>query len=113
MHELSVTESILNIVQDKAAQAGASRITRINLVLGDWSGLVDNCIQFYFDILSEGTSAERAALFFQRVPTRFHCRSCDAEFGASEYDWRCPRCGSLGGELVAGREFYVKSIEVE
>ncbi len=113
MHELSVTESILEIVQQKAAQAGASRIAGINLVLGSWSGFVDDCIQFYFDILSEGTLAEGAALSFQRIPTCFHCRSCGAEFSPHEYDWSCPQCGSLGGELIAGREFYVESIEVE
>lgn len=113
MHELSITESILKIVQEKAAQAGASHIIRINLVLGDWSGLVDDCIQFYFDILSEGTPAERALLSFQRVPARFHCRSCETEFSPSEYEWHCPECGSLGGELIAGREFRVESIEVE
>lgn len=113
MHELPVTESILEIVQEKAAQAGASRIARINLVLGDWSGFVDDCIQFYFDILSKETPAEGAALAFQRIPARFHCRSCGADFEPQEYDWRCPQCGSLGGELIAGREFYVESIEVE
>ncbi len=113
MHELPVTESILEIIQEKAAQAGASRITRINLVLGAWSGLVDDCIQFYFDILSEGTPAEGATLSFQRIPACFRCRSCGVEFEPPEYDWSCPQCGSLGGELIAGREFYVESIEVE
>lgn len=113
MHELPVTESILEIAQKKAAEAGASRITHINLVLGKWSGFVDDCIQFYFDILSEGTLAQGAALSFQRIPARFHCRSCGAEFTSHEYDWSCPQCGSLAGELIAGREFYVESIEVE
>jgi len=113
VHELAVTESILEIVQRKATQADASRITLIHLVLGEWAGLVDDCIQFYFDILSEGTLAEGAKLSFQRIPPRFRCRACGAEFSPSEYDWACPQCGSLGGELIAGREFYVESIEVE
>jgi len=113
MHELAVTDSIVKIVQEKGAEVGALRVTSINLVVGDWSGLVDDCIQFYFDILSEGTLARGATLCFQRIPACFHCRSCGAEFTPREYNWTCPRCGSLGGELVAGREFYVESIEVE
>lgn len=113
MHELPVTESILKIVQGKAAEAGASRIARINLVLGAWAGLLDDCIQFYFDILSEGGLAQGAVLSFHRVPARFQCRACGMEFCPSDDDWVCPRCGSLGGELIAGREFYVESIEVE
>ena len=113
MHELSITQSILEIAQQRATEAGASRIARINLRLGEWSGFVDDSIQFFFDILSEGTLAEGAELSLQRVSVRFHCRSCGTDFSPPEYDWSCPQCGSLGGELVAGREFYVESIEVE
>jgi hydrogenase nickel incorporation protein HypA/HybF len=113
MHELSITQSILEIAQHTAAEAGASRIVRINLRVGEWSGVLDDCIQFYFDILSQGTLAGGAELSLQRIPVRFHCRSCGTDFSPPEYDWDCPQCGSLGGELVAGREFYVESIEVE
>jgi hydrogenase nickel incorporation protein HypA/HybF len=113
MHELPVTQSILEIVEQKAAQADAKRIARINLRLGEWSGFVDDSIQFYFDILSEGTLAQGATLCFQRIPVRLRCRNCGAEFSPPEYDWRCPECDSLGGEMMAGREFYVDSIEVE
>ena len=113
MHELPVTRSILEIVEQSAAQANASHITRIDLVVGAWSGLVDDSIQFYFDILSEGTRAERAVLCFQHMPARFRCRTCKTEFAPADDDWRCPQCSGLGGELMAGREFYVASIEVE
>jgi hydrogenase nickel incorporation protein HypA/HybF len=113
MHELPVTQSILEIVEQKALEAGASRITRITLQLGEWSGFVDDCIQFYFDMLSEGTLAQGAELSLQRIPVRFRCRTCGEEFSPPEYDWRCPQCGSLAGEMMTGREFYVDSIEVE
>jgi len=113
VHELPVTESILEIAEKKATEVGASRITCVNLVLGEWSGFVDDCIQFYFDVLSEGTAAQGAVLSFQRIPARFRCRSCGAEFSPHAYDWSCPQCGGLGGELIAGREFFVESIEVE
>jgi len=113
MHELAVTESIVKIAQEKAGELGASRVTGINLVLGEWSGLVDDCIQFYFDILSQGMLAQGARLSFQRIPARFRCRSCEAEFTPSQYDWTCPRCRRLGGDLIAGREFYLESIEVD
>ena len=113
MHELAVAQSILDIVEEKAASANASRIARINLVLGEWSGMVDDCMQFYFDFLGKGTLADGALLSFRRIPARFLCRSCRAEFEADQDNWDCPKCGSLGGELTAGREFYVESIEVE
>jgi hydrogenase nickel incorporation protein HypA/HybF len=113
MHELPVTQSILEIVEQHASQAGASRVRRITLRLGQWSGFVDDSIQFYFDMLSDGTLAEGATLCFERVPVHFVCRNCGEGFSPPEYDWRCPKCGSLGGEMTSGREFYVDSIEVE
>ena len=112
MHEMAVTEDIMRIVTEHAAQAGAERITDIHLVIGDMSSFVDDSIQFYFDLLSPGTVAEGATLHFHRVEIRFRCRACGEEFAPDGMDWRCPKCGALGGEVIAGKEFYVESIEV-
>ncbi len=112
MHELAVTEDILRIVKEHAENAGASRVTDITIVVGDMSSFIDDSIQFYFDQLSPGTIAEGATLHFKRIQTRFRCRQCDAEFSPDRLDWRCPACGAMGGEVIAGKEFYVESIEV-
>ncbi len=109
MHELAVTEDILRIV---AEHAGGQQITDIYLVIGDMSSFVDDSIQFYFDQLAPGTMAEGATLHFKRIPIRFRCRACAHEFKPVGLDWRCPNCGALGGEVIAGKEFYVESIEV-
>ncbi len=112
MHELAVTEDILRIVKEHAENAGASRVTDITIVVGDMSSFIDDSIQFYFDQLSPGTIAEGATLHFKRIQTRFRCRQCDTEFSPDRLDWRCPACGAMGGEVIAGKEFYVESIEV-
>ena len=52
MHEYSITESVLTMAIEKAKEANASRITRINLVVGDLSGVVGECVRFYFDFIS-------------------------------------------------------------
>ncbi|MGD8998651.1 MAG: hydrogenase maturation nickel metallochaperone HypA, partial [Anaerolineae bacterium] len=67
MHELSVTESLLEIALRHAARAGAARITRLNIVVGELSSIVDESVQFYWDIVSRGTMAEGAELHFERV----------------------------------------------
>ena len=113
MHELPVTQGMLSIALDHAAKAGAKRITRINLLIGEMSGIVDDSVQFYFDFVSKETAAEGATLNFERVPARFRCRACDTTFSPSDREWTCPRCGELSVEIMAGREFYVDSIEVE
>jgi hydrogenase nickel incorporation protein HypA/HybF len=113
MHELPVTESILDIVLRHAEQAGATRVTQIDLVIGGFSSIVDDSVQFYFDILAKDTMAKDAKLVFSRVPGKLRCWDCQAEFTPNGRDFVCPACGSVRVQVVAGREFRVESINVE
>ncbi len=113
MHELAVTEEILRVAVEHAERAQARRITDIHLVVGNLSTIVDDSVQFYFDFLSPDTIAEGAKLHFERVPARLRCRQCGTEFEPQGLDWRCSQCSSLGGDVIAGREFYLDSLEVE
>ena len=114
MHELSVTQSIMDIALRHAKQAGAQRIIAINLVIGELTGFVDDSIQFYFDFLSQDTLARDARLNFERIAPRARCHACGAEYTPPDSRlWTCPDCDALGGEVIAGREFSVASIEIE
>ena len=113
MHELSVTEQVLNVTLEHARQAKAQRVVKINLVIGELTSYVGESIQFYFDLLSKGTEAEKASLAIARIPSRVRCRDCKKEFQPDEGDWSCPHCGGFIEEVLGGRELYVESIEVE
>jgi hydrogenase nickel incorporation protein HypA/HybF len=114
MHELPVTENLLKVVLEAAEKANAKRVTRINLVVGDLSSIVDDSVQFYFDFLSKDTLAEGAALAFTRLPAEVRCLDCGATSKfAGEFVPTCSRCGGRRLEVSGGREFLVDSIEVE
>ena len=113
MHELAITQSMLDLVLEQAQEVEAKEVKRINLVIGEMSGFVEECVQFYFDFISKGTIAERSALSFKKIPTTARCRSCGKLFKPKEFDWACPYCQSNIMEIVAGKELYVESIEVE
>jgi hydrogenase nickel incorporation protein HypA/HybF len=113
MHELSITQDMLNLVLEQAEKAGAKEVGKINLVIGEMTGVVEDCVQFYFNFLSQGTIAESAALSFTMVPTTARCRVCDKPFELKEFDWTCPYCQGNSMEIVAGKELFVESIEVE
>ena len=113
MHELAVTEEILRVAVEHAERAQAQRITDIHLVIGDLSTIVDDSVQFYFDFLSPDTIANGAKLHFKRIPARLRCRQCGHTFEPQEHDWHCPQCNAIGGDILAGREFYLDSLEVE
>ena len=113
MHELSITQSILSITLEKAEGARAKRVTRVNLTFGEISGIVDDCVRFYFNFLSKDTIAAQAELAFNHRPIELCCQNCQTTFSPGKTDWSCPKCHQGKAELVAGRECYVESIEVE
>ena len=114
MHELPVTENILKIALDASQKNGARRITAINLVIGELSSIVDDSVQFYFDLLSKGTLAENAVLHFHREPSMALCLDCAHQFNASApLEPKCPKCGSVHLQVKGSREFFIESIEVE
>lgn len=112
MHELAVTESILEITLRHAAEAGATRVTDLHLVVGELSSIVDDSVQFYWDFVSEGTPAAGATLHFRRVPARLLCLACGHDYSPRE-TLPCPACGSDRVQVTAGEEFYLESIDVD
>lgn len=108
-----MTQGILNMALETAQQHGARRIIAIDLVIGGISSIVDDSIQFYFDILSQDTLARDAKLNFRREPAIASCWDCGHRFEASApLTPLCPACGSAKLQVTGGREFYVESIEV-
>ena len=113
MHEFSITQNILSIALEKANAVQAKRVSKINLTIGELSGIVDECVQFYFDIISKDTIAAKASLSFHQPSTRLRCRNCAATFSPNNLDWTCPNCQEQKIEIISGRECHVESIEVE
>lgn len=113
MHELSVTQSILNIALDRAEKANARRVTDLHIVMGELLTMVDDSIQFYWDIIARDTIAEKAKLHFRRVPVEMQCRSCSETFRPTGEEFACPTCGSLSLKVIRGEEFFVEAIDIE
>jgi len=112
MHELAVTENILSIASKHAQESGATRVTAINLVIGQLSSIVDDSVQFYWDVISENTVCSGSVLNFNRIPVIFHCLECDHEYPLEGLLSPCPMCGSLRNQIISGEEFYLDSIEI-
>jgi len=113
MHELAVTESILNIAIKHAAQANAIAVTGINIVVGKFSSIVDDSVQFYWDIISKNTICENSELRFERKSANFLCLDCGHKFEFEVDIMPCPECASIKLKLLSGEEFYLDSIEIE
>jgi hydrogenase nickel incorporation protein HypA/HybF len=113
MHEFSIMESALSMASEQARQAGATRVHLLRLRVGALSGAVPEALQFAFEALSPGTLMEGAELGIEEVPAKFYCRNCSAEFTADRMYSECPNCQQASGEIRAGRELELASMEIE
>lgn len=112
MHELAVTESILDIAKSHAAIAGAIQVTDIHIVVGQLSSIIDDSIQFYWDMIAKDTICEKAILHFERIPATLLCENCSSKYQLEKELTPCPTCGSNRVKILSGNEFRVDSIEI-
>jgi hydrogenase nickel incorporation protein HypA/HybF len=113
MHELSITESVLEIACKHAKKAHATAVTDIYLVIGRLSSIVDESVQFYWDFISKGTLCEQAKLHFRREPASLICLTCQNEYELTDELTPCPECGSAQVRVISGDQFNLESIEIE
>lgn len=113
MHELTITQSILDLSLKAAQQQGATRIRTIRLKMGPFSGVIPECVQMYLDVLAQGTPAEGAKIEAVTLPLRVACRDCGRESEITREHIQCPHCGSLRLKRLSGRECMVDSLEVD
>jgi hydrogenase nickel incorporation protein HypA/HybF len=113
MHELAITQSMFDIVLKQAEKAQAKKVTKINLVIGEMTGVVGDSVQFYLEFLSKGTVAEGTAVSVTMIPPKAQCRNCRQTFELAQFEQACPNCKKSGMDIVAGNELFVESIEVD
>jgi hydrogenase nickel incorporation protein HypA/HybF len=113
MHELSVTESVLEIACKHAKKAQASKVTDIYLVIGKLSSIVDDSIEFYWNVISKDTLCEEAKLHFKRLPAKLLCLDCKKQYTLDHDLTPCPNCKSARVRVLSGDEFHLESIEIQ
>ena len=114
MHELAVTQNLVDIALDAAHAAGAEQIRIIHVVIGSLTGIAPESVQFYFDFLSRDTLAAGARLDLTMQPAQATCDKCGATFAvAPPLDGCCPHCGGAPASVAGGNDLMVQSIEVD
>jgi hydrogenase nickel incorporation protein HypA/HybF len=113
MHELPVTQNLLELALHHAENAGASRILKLNITIGALASIIDDSVQFYWDMISKDTIAEGAELHFNRIPIQMQCLNCASTYQPHDGISACPECNSNQVRVIAGQEFYLDSIDIE
>lgn len=113
MHELAIAESVIDLINAEAKDKGFHKVIGIKLRMGEYSGIVPECIREFFPIAARGSAAEGAELEIETIPAAFRCLDCGYEGAVDRRAACCPNCGSAAIRMTAGREFFVDSLKVE
>jgi hydrogenase nickel incorporation protein HypA/HybF len=114
MHELSIALSILEMAEEEAERRGARRVIGIHLKLGALSGVDPAALRSAYELASEMSALQGAALVVAEVPVIVHCPRCAADRPVvSATHLCCSVCGTPTPQVVAGRELEVVALEIE
>lgn len=113
MHEMSLAESVLGIIEDAAAAQGFARVNTVVLEIGRLAAVEPEAMRFCFDAVMRDTLADGARLEIVDVPGAGWCRDCATRVPMNDRLDLCPHCGGAGLQPTGGMEMKVKQLEVE
>ena len=113
MHELSISNSLIEIVAELVSQAGGGKVTAVNLQIGALSCIHPSALEFCFDLVSKDTVLDGAKLNIDNIPVTIYCVQCDREFELPGIQsFCCPTCETPSAAIRRGRELDIISIEI-
>jgi hydrogenase nickel incorporation protein HypA/HybF len=113
VHELSVAQSLLDLVAESVPTQRHLDVRVVRVKVGGLSGVIPESLEFCFDALTTDTPLSRARMEIERVPIRLSCASCQDSFETESPRFRCPGCGSSGVQMVAGSELDLTEVELD
>ncbi|HEY8160682.1 MAG: hydrogenase maturation nickel metallochaperone HypA [Methylocystis sp.] len=113
MHEMALTESIVDIVCEEARKQGFGRVRIVRLKVGAMAAVEPEALRFCFDAISRGTVADGATLDIIRAPGEGRCLDCGKAVPLDERFADCPACGGRRVQMTSGDELRIEELEVD
>jgi hydrogenase nickel incorporation protein HypA/HybF len=112
MHEMSLAESMLDIVEETAKKNHATRVKSVQFELGALSHADPHALEFAFEVVTQGSIAEGAKFEITVVPGQAWCMPCGHTVTLEKLGSPCPECGSYQLAVTGGEEMRIASIEI-
>lgn len=113
MHEFSLAQNIIEIVEEAIEKNDAGKVSSIELEIGTLSGVEIPALDMALESLQPGSVIDGAEIVKQIIQGKAQCLNCQHEYNPDDYFTVCPECGSLRAEIIKGKELRVKSITAE
>ena len=114
MHELSIVSSVVDTVIESLEKYPGARVLEVRLRVGALAAVVEDSLQFCYELATRETVLEGSRLVVKVVPVTVHCGACgkDGELESLQ-SFRCPHCGEPAADVRHGREMEIEAVEIE
>jgi hydrogenase nickel incorporation protein HypA/HybF len=113
MHEMSIAQSLIDILQEEMTRHQATVLKSVRLNVGELSAIVPESLSFCFEVATKDTHMEGAQLIMDVIPLRGACRDCQHEFDIKDYAFECPKCKGTNIDTLSGQDLSIVEMEVE
>lgn len=113
MHEMSICESIVSVIEQQAVAQSFKKVSMVRLEIGPLAGVELEALRFSFDVVTRGGIAENARLEVIELALNSWCMICAKPVPVKERFDACPECGSYQVQITGGDELRIKEMEVD
>ncbi len=113
MHEMSLCEGVLRVIEEQARIQNFTIVRRVQLEVGELSTVEPEAMELCFEAVVHGSVADGATLELIRTPGKGQCRKCGTESLMKHRFDPCPECGAFGLEVTGGDAMRVLELEVD
>jgi hydrogenase nickel incorporation protein HypA/HybF len=113
LHELSLTQNLIEIAEEHARRENATVITSMTMEIGALSGVIPEAVEFAFEACTKDTLADGAKLEIRRIPALGRCQQCSQECAMENLLDGCTACGSFALDIIKGQEMALIEMEID
>jgi len=113
MHEMSICERIVQVLEEQARTHCYQRVKKVWLEIGPLAGVELEALRFSFEVVARGTLTEGAGLEIIQPPGEAWCLTCDKLVAIRERFDSCPECGGYRLRVTSGDQLRIKELQVE
>lgn len=113
MHEMSIAQSIIEIVNDTIEEDERQKLKVISVDIGELVAVVPDSLQFCFDTIVSETEYQNAKLIINEIPLEISCHKCYQKSNIERFAFICPKCESTNISVISGEELNIRYLEVD
>lgn len=112
MHEMSIAEGILQVLEDQATTQDYKQVKTVWLEIGPLAMIETEALKFCFDAVMKNSIADGAKLYIDELEGKAFCLQCSQTVVITKRYDQCPKCGSYHLQVTQGDEMRIKELEV-